>query len=127
MTITDIIAKYNSGGYTYKADIPKKVWDNHIFDEDLSVKRNRELAKEHNDNVDRLEQYASRRQNELDEQLTYDVVKYIMDNYNLDEKQARLVESFVYSEKHAFMCDYFSYIDEYAIFAENLTKKAINK
>jgi hypothetical protein len=51
MDISEIRAKYDAGGYTYKIDIPKKVWDDHIFDEELSVRRNRELAKEHNDNV----------------------------------------------------------------------------
>jgi hypothetical protein len=40
-----------------------------------------------------------------------------MDNYGLTEKQAYQVESFTYLEKHAFMCDYFGYIDTYADFA----------
>ena len=120
MDISEIRAKYDAGGYTYHADIPKKVWDDHIFDEELSVKRNRELAKEHNENVERLQKYADRIQGELYKQFTYDVVKYIMDTYCLSEAQARVVDSFAYDEHHAFMCDYFSYIDTYANFAHKL-------
>jgi hypothetical protein len=120
MDISEIRAKYDAGGYTYKIDIPKKVWDDHIFDEELSVRRNRELAKEHNDNVDRLQKDANRIQGELHKQLTDDIVEYIMAYYDLTEKQARLVENFVYQEHHSFMCDYFSYIDTYADFAFQL-------
>lgn len=120
MDINEIRKKYDEGGYTFKMDIPKKVWDQHIFDEELSVKRNRELAAEHNAEVERLTKYRNKRQLELDKQLRYDVIKYIMDYYDLTETQADIVESFVMQEHHAFMCDYFSYIDTYADFAFRL-------
>ncbi len=120
MDISEIREKYNNGGYTYKADIPNKVCDDHIFDEELSVKRNREMAKEHNDNVDRLKAEARKQQNLLYWQLTADVINYIVENYYLNEVQARKVERFVYQEHHAFMCDYFSYIDTYASFVSDI-------
>ena len=120
MDINDIREKWNAGGYTYKANIPKKVRDDHIFDEELSVKRNRELAKEHNENVERLEKDSRRIQGELYKRFTYDIVKYIMDNYSLTEKQARKVESFVYEEHHSYMGDYFCYIDTFASFAHDI-------
>ncbi len=117
MDINEIRAKYNNGDYTYEADIPKKVHEGYIFDEELSVKRNREMVKEHNDQVDNLRNEAQNKQNMLHWQLTNDVIKYIIENYNLSEPQARAVERFVYQEHHAFMCDYFSYIDTFASFA----------
>ena len=120
MDITEIREKWNIGGYTYKDTIPKKVKPDYIFDEELSVKRNRELVKEHNDNIDRLYKESARIQSELYKQLTDDVVKYIIDNYNLTEAQARKVENFVYLEHHSYMCDYFSYIDTFANFASDL-------
>jgi hypothetical protein len=88
-----------------------------VFDEELSVKRNRELAQEHNDNVDRLWQYKNRVQRELDERLTYDVVVYMMENYDLTERQAKIVENFIYQHYHSSMSDYFGYIDTFADFA----------
>ena len=120
MDITEIRQKYDSGYYTYKADIPKKVWDDHVFDEELSVKRNREMAIERNKKVDELQAEAKKKQNLLHWQLTEDVIGYITENYYLNEVQARKVERFVYQEHHSFMCDYFSYIDTYASFASDL-------
>ena len=115
--IDEIRNKYNAGEYTYKVNIPNKVKPDHVFDEDLSVKRNRELAIEHNNNVDQLWRNKNRKQSELNERFTNDVVDYIMAYYNLDERQARLVENFVYQHHHSSMCDYFGYIDTYADFA----------
>ena len=118
--IDEIRVNYNNGVYTYKADIPKKVKPDHIFDEELSVKRNRELVQEHNDNVDRLWRYQTRIQGELNERLTYDVVVYMMENYSLTERRAKIVENFVYQHYHSSMNDYFGYIDTFAELAESL-------
>lgn len=120
MDIAEIKSKYDAGEYTYKADIPRKVKPDHVFDEELSVRRNRELAQEHNDSVDRLWRDKTRIQGELDKKLTYDVVVYIMEYYGLTEHQAKIVENFVYQHHHSSMCDYFGYIDTYADFAFTL-------
>ena len=120
MDISEIREKYDNGDYTYKADIPKKVGNDHIFDEELSVRRNRELAQEHNKKVAELRAEAQKKQNLLDWQLTADVINYITENYYLNEVQARKVERFVYQEHHSSMCDYFSYIDTYAIFVSDI-------
>ena len=115
--INEIKNKYNAGDYTYKVSIPAKVSADHVFDEDLSVKRNREFAAEHNEKIEQMWRDKDKRQRELDQQLTNDVVEYIMAYYGLTEQQAKHVENFTYQEKHSFMCDYFSYIDTYADFA----------
>jgi hypothetical protein len=120
MHIDEIRNSYNRGEYTYKVDIPKKVNLDHVFDEELSVRRNRELAQEHNDKVDQMQRDKNRKQRELSEQLTKDVVEYIMAFYNLTEKQAKILENFVYDEHHSYMGDYFTYIDTFADFADNL-------
>jgi hypothetical protein len=117
MYISEIRTKYNNGDYTYKTTVPTKVASDHIFDAELSVRRNRELVKEHNDNVNKIRQEARQEQLTLDKQLTDDVVEYIMAYYDLTEQQARTVESFTYKEHHSSMYDYFSYIDTYADFA----------
>ena len=120
MNITEIREKYNNGDYTYKADIPKKVWDDHIFDEELSVKRNRELAIEHNQKVNELRIEARNKQLELDQQFTADIVGYIQEEYGFNEFQAREIEHFVYEEHHSCMYDYFIYIDTFADWAYKL-------
>lgn len=120
MDISEIRDKYNNGGYSYKVEIPKKVSENHVFDEELSVKRNRELVKEHNDNVDRLYKQAKKIQGELNVQFSADIDEYIRDTYGLGEAQARAVKDFVYSKYHSCMYDYFYYIDEFAEFVSNI-------
>lgn len=120
MDIDEIRSKYNAGDYTYKVGIPKKLPVDYIFDEELSVKRNRELVQEHNAKADLMQKDTRRIQRELDRRFTYDVVVYIMENYGLTERQAKAVENFAYQEHHSFMSDYFSYIDTFAEFASDL-------
>ena len=120
MDISEIRKKYDNGDYAYKVDIPKKVKPDHVFDDELSVKRNRELVREHNESVDRLWQYKNKIQGELNERLTYDVVVYMMENYDLTECQAKIVENFVYQHYHSSMSDYFCYIDTIADLAFQL-------
>jgi hypothetical protein len=122
MDLIKIRDKYNNGDYRYKgiANIPRKYPEDYVFDEELTVKRNREMVIEHNQKVDQLRKEERERQLELDKQLTSDVINYIKENYELNDKQAAIVESYVYQEKHSFMCDYFSCIDSFAEFAESI-------
>lgn len=112
MDIIEIRDNYYNGNYTYNMEIPARVKDNHVFDENLSVKRNREMVAEHNQKVEDMKKEKQYKQAELYRQLTDDVVDYIVDSYDISEAQARIVERFVYTEKHSFMSDYFSWIDE---------------
>ena len=124
LNINEIRANYDKGVYTYKTDIPRKVKLDCIFDEELSVKRNRELVQEYNDNIDRLWRDKERIQNELNERLVYDIVVYIMENYTLTDRQAKIIENFVYQHYHSCMSDFFSYIDIIASFADDLINLA---
>ena len=120
MDISEIRGKYNAGDYYYRVEIPTKVPLDYVFDEELSVKRNRELVIEHNEKVDQMRQKKIAQQRELDQKLTNDVVEYIMAYYDLDERQARILENFVYQEYHSCMGDYFSNIDTLADLAFQL-------
>ena len=123
MHIDNIRKLYFEGHYTYKHPLTcydKQLSEDYIFDENLSVKRNRELVKEHNDEVERFKRIKRDKQADLDRQLTEDVIAYIKENYDLTEAQARLVEMFVYRERHSSMCDYFSSIDTFAEFADDI-------
>lgn len=122
MDISEIREKYNGGHYIYRMEVPLKVYEGHVFDENLSVKRNREMVVEHNNMVADMLKEKREKQIELYNQLTNDVVSYIVDTYDMNEQQARFVESFCYVEKHSFMNDYFSYIDEVAEMVENVLK-----
>lgn len=126
MDIRDIKTAYEEGYYTFKypddikAKIYSKLPETYVFDENFTVKHNRELVEAHNNEIKLLKQKARESQAELDRRLTDDVVAYIKDNYNLNEAQARMVERWTYNEKHSFMFDYFSSIDTFAAFADDL-------
>jgi hypothetical protein len=123
--ISEIRELYEQGHYTYKPKdaIPPKHMPDYVFDENLSVKRNREMVVEHNKRVDELKLDRSEKQAELNKKLTEAVVEYIKEYYELTDRQARIVEGFTYREKHAFMCDYFSGIDTFAEFADILVNQ----
>ena len=120
MDITEIRDRYSNGEYTCKMEIPARAKDNHVFDEELSVRRNREMVAEHNQRVEDMKKEKQNKQAELYNQLTNDVITYIVDSYDMNEEQARIVERFVYTEKHSFMSDYFSWIDEVAKMVEEI-------
>ena len=125
--IDDIRDNYNNGKYSisHYSDFSEllhlnKLPSDHVFDEELSVKRNREMVEEYNKDIENKRILKREKQLELDKKLTEDVVAYIKEYYNLSDKQARVIERWTYQEKHAFMGDYFSSIDTFADFAEML-------
>jgi hypothetical protein len=110
----------NDGKYYDHTVIPQKLSDSHIFDENLTIKENREKIQAHNEMVEHMKKEKMAKNAELSRKLTSDVVAYIMDNYNLNAEQAAIVENYVYVEKHSFMGDYFSSIDSVAEMAESI-------
>ena len=122
MDISEIKKRFNGGEYSFQMEIPAKVPENHVFDEELSVKKNREMVAEHNHNVEELRKQKTQKQSELSRQLTSDVINYITYAYDITETQARMIEAFVYKEKHASMADYFAYIDELSSVIDEILK-----
>lgn len=122
MNIADIRSKFNNGGYTVKMDIPNKVAETYVFDEELSVKKNKEMVLEHNRKVDEMRKQRDNLQTELSRQFTYDVIQHILNSYDVSETQARIIEAFVYNERHSSMTDYFGYIDTLCDMIEEVLK-----
>ena len=122
-SIEDIRKDYNAGLYRDNTILPGKLREDFVFDEDLSVKENRRLVAEHNETVARMTREKMMKNTELDRKLHADVVAYIVDVYNMTEAQANIVENYVYTEKHSFMGDYFSAIDDVAEMVERVLAK----
>ena len=120
MNITTIVEKYRNGDYNHHIKYGNKVADNYVFDEELSVKRNREMVAEHNARVKAERDAAYAKQAELNKKLSHDVCCYITENYNLSYTVATKIEQFCYTEKHSSMYDYFSYIDTIAELVDDI-------
>ena len=88
--------------------------DGFVFDEDLSVKKNRELVQDHNNQVRSKKKEYRQLSEKLFRQLRDDVIEYIMSTYSFNKVRAQKIEEFVYASKHSYMYDYFLYIDEIA-------------
>ena len=109
--------------YTHHMEeYPMFLNSSHIFDENLSVKRNREMVVEHNRTVDNMLREHKEKDRELGLQLRKDVTEYIANTYNMSNNQAGIVESYVYNEYHAFVSDYLNSVDDVA----NMVEKVLN-
>lgn len=120
MDIQKIIEKYNQGEYKHDYSYKSKVKLDHVFDENLSVKQNREMAIKHNADIDIERANHRSAQIILEEKLDHDIICYITESYDLDYNTAKKVQQFCYKEKHHCMHDYFYYIDTIASFVEGL-------
>ena len=121
--IKTIQARYNNGGYkpVVKGEL-NLVDDNHIFDENMTVKWNREQVKIHNDKINQLRSDLEKERERLDKLMHEDIVRYIMGTYGFNMQQAKKIESEVYSDKHSCMSDYFYSIDETAELVSEVVK-----
>jgi hypothetical protein len=118
--INEIRKAWDNNEYFYDIVIPAKVREDHVFDEELSVKRNREMALAWNTNVANLQKEKMVKNAELSRKLTQDVIDYLRGAYGFSQQQAEIVQSYIYTEKHSFMCDYFSAIDDIASMVEHV-------
>ena len=122
-SIGDIQYDWEHNYYVSKIQVPGKLGEYHVFDEDKSVKWNKEMVAKHNAQVEELRDKKFREQSDLHVQFTEDVISYIMDEYDMNRSQADLVQQFVYAHWHAFMSEYFSHIDTIASFASSLIEE----
>ena len=121
MYISDIKEDWRDGKYSFFIDIPAKVKADHVFDENLSVKKNREMAMEHNKMVDDMQAECLSKRMALAKQLRDDVADYIVEYYRINQAQAEIIERYVYGR--CGMCkEYFNCIDEIASLTEDILK-----
>ena len=124
MDINKIRNDYNKGYYSYVESIPLRVSEDHVFDENLSVKENRRMVEEYNENIRRQRLKMRDKQNELYRKLTNDINDYLMETYSFNEKQAQIVNAYTYTKYHAFMEEFFNNIDSVAEMVESVINAA---
>lgn len=111
----EIKRDWESGKYIYHDPEPTlmKVGENHIFDEDLTVRQNREMAKKHNEAV--LAQHKARMsaQADLDEKFKQDYIDCMKaESVLITTEIAEKIYEKAYADKHSCMSDFFYYIEE---------------
>ena len=121
-TAEDIRKSIENKDYENQVPYPtvRKVKPDYVFDENQSVKWNREMAEAHNKTVD--EAFAKYRKGEYKANFYDDCIEYIMDS-NFTKKQAGLIYSKCYENHHS--CGYgqvFSHIDDEMYYIDEILK-----
>ena len=112
MTFDDLRTKYRNGDYASKLETLPMVPEGHIFDEALSVRRNREMVEEHNRKAQESRYARYDDQVALDRKFTEDSIAVLMEEYGFTMAQAIKVQNFVYTEYHSSVGDYITKLDQ---------------
>ena len=120
MSLQEIRDAYNRHEYQCDIKIPPTLANSYVFDENLTIKENKQRIEEHNANIEALKKEKRDKNAELSRKLTNDIIEYLIGEYGFTRKQAEKIQNYVYIEKHAFMCDYFSAIDDIATFVSEV-------
>lgn len=120
-TIEDRI---NKGFYIYKDTEPtlNRVSENHIFDEDLSVKKNREMVIAHNEKVKEQAKRRMKENNDLRKQFYDDCIGCLIGTYGWDFHQdiAEKIVNFVQQKDYDSDRDFLYALDKVADFVADI-------
>lgn len=97
-----------------------KLKEDHVINEDKSVKWNREQVALHNKKIDDQIKQRQIDSNNLQKALTDEIILWLQQDYELNEKQAELVYGYAYQEYHSYMGDFFINIEEIADMIEKV-------
>lgn len=122
MSINNIKDSWNNGDYKNKMEYPDatKFKETHVFDEEKSVKWNKEKVIYENNLINESKRVYQEESNRLNRKLHDDAVNALIDEYSFNKAQAERIWSFAYSEKHSHMNDVFYFVIELADLAEDL-------
>lgn len=123
-TLEDVRTDYNNGEYKNTMEYPNKskYKEDYIFDENKTVKWNREMVIKENEFIDLYKRTYRDESNRLNNKLYEDAVESLMDEYGFNKKQAEKIWGYAYAEKHSYMNDVFSFAEELADIIEEVIK-----
>ena len=103
MYLSEVLEKYNNKDYELKESRPKKnkFKADYIFDENKSVKWNKEKVIEENEKItNEIKEYDNKR-HALQQSLDKDIIIAIEQEFNLNHEQASELFSYGYREWHS--------------------------
>lgn len=118
----DLRDNYREGYYDFKETMPvgKKLADDYVFDENLSVKKNREMIKLHNEKILKAkDEYWDRYYKSIAD-FNSDFKVAIKKELNINEEKANVIFNYIYNEKHS--SGYYDMINYAFDFLELLSK-----
>ena len=116
----EIKANNNKGDYEFKAFFPREeltfVNENHVFDENKTIKENREMAAKHNELVREKRMSVEKAKKGLKVKFRNDIVEALINEYKMTKAQAIFLEKHVNEEDHDGLLNYIYAIEELADF-----------
>lgn len=114
--VEDIKKRYEDGEYKGTMEYPKqrRYMEKTIFDENKSVKWNREEVARRNAERDQAFKEYREEESRQSARLTEDCIQALMFEYKFNRKQAEKIHEYTYREKHDSMNDFFIYLEEFA-------------
>lgn len=125
-SIQSVIQNYNNGVYTCNEPRPKyqKLQPTYVFDENLSVAKNRELVEKHNAEQKALQEAHRDKVNYLSSLLIKDAETALIHEYGLTQEQAAIINGYAYQEYHSSIFDYLNHLYELGDLASKLVNTA---
>lgn len=112
--INDVRDNYEKGNYSVNESWPYPVTRNHVFDENLSIKENRELIEKFNCQVAEKRLAISQEKQRRQQEMRNDVVAAIAYSNDLTERQSIIIERYAWNIRHDCIRDYFDEAEELA-------------
>lgn len=112
--VEDVQRNYREGLYTNQMEYPnsRKYKENHIFDENESVKWNRKKVIEENEKIEKQREIYGAHTEELNEKFRDDCISALINQFKLNGKQAEIIYGYVYREYHSSIHDMCIYLEE---------------
>lgn len=123
-SVEEVGTAYRNEHYSNKLEYPSARYfkENQIFDEEKSVKWNREERERRIEAANKKREEYNKEQVRLNKMLKEDIIAAILNEYDFNEKQAEKIYDYAYEEKHSHMNDMFYFIVELADLFKELQK-----
>lgn len=92
----------------------RKFSEKHVFDDEKSVKWNREEVERQNEQLKQRKMEWDSEKSRLNAKLQNDCVQILKEDYGLNEAQAEKLYGHVFQEHHSYMHDFFIHLEEIA-------------
>lgn len=126
--IGEIQKDYASGCYAVPhPEMPEFVPLGYIFDEDKSVRENREMVNTHNEEAKKARNDYRLQLDQQEIRMRNDVKEYVAGAYGMSMASADIIERYTWEEYHSAVYDYLTAIEDVAEMVSDVVKNETTK
>lgn len=126
--INEIQKDYANGCYTVpRPEMPEFVSFGYVFDEDKSVRENKEMVRAHNEAAQKARNDYKLQLDQQEIRMRNDVKEYIAGAYGMSMASVDIVERYTWEEYHSSVYDYLTAIEDVAEMVSDVVKNETTK